>query len=422
VTGRFLGWRMVAIAFVAQNCAYGFTYGAYGTFIKAVGEEFSAPRTVTATGLALVSLLLGILGPVVGHVLARIPVRRVMTWGLLLLSAAWAAASFARDAWQFALSIGVLGGAGAACLGAVPAMTLVNAWFIEHRGRAAGAVMIPLFVTVVPSIAAAVTSAQGWRFTAMSIAAATLLALPLVRLIVDRPELVGQNPLGAVAKNGPDAAAPTDSVTHPLRRPVFWALMVASGLVFGSAVTMATHIVPYAIDTGVDSRHAALVLSVIGACGMPGAFLWGIVADRIGGARTLALLALTEALAWAALFTRPEYPRLLLLAATIGLCSGGGTPVKATVIAALFGRSAFSRVVGYSTFCMMPFTFTLPLLAARLYDLSGSYERVFAIHAAMFLLAGSVFLVIARLEKRSNGGRVTAKDPETVLLLKPNGR
>ena len=78
----FLGWRMVALAFLAQNLAIGLSFGSFGVLIKPVAGELPATRAMASLGIAVIMLLMGLSGPVLGVLLARYPIRRAMAQGL----------------------------------------------------------------------------------------------------------------------------------------------------------------------------------------------------------------------------------------------------------------------------------------------------------------------------------------------------
>lgn len=396
----FLGWRMVALVCVCTNIGVGFTFGAYGTFMAAMIAEFSASRSLASAGLSLMVACMGLFSPAAAYVVRRWSIRMALAAGLVLISAGWALMSFAASSWQFILAFGLLCGAGAACLIIVPPMTLVNHWFITHRGRAAGIVMVPVMLMLVPPLAAAGITEFGWRATALAMSLIALLLSPLTLLVIDRPQLIGQKPLGAGRQDEDEVPAVVSCAEQkgPTREPVFWVLMLCGGLYGAAGVAIGGHLVPFALGLGFDLSSAAFLLSIFGAAGLAGGFLGGTLADRIGGARTFAALAFLQVLAWSCLLVPSGYGFLALCAAVIGLCANAMLPVASTLFANVFGRDRFARVMGLFTLLTMPFNIVLPLLAGALYDLSGSYHQVFLICAALFAIAGTALCFVYRIE------------------------
>ena len=101
---------------------------------------------------------------------------------------------------MFLLGFSVIGGAGCAALGVIPATTLASNWFVARAGLAIGLVNLPLFVAVTPPVVAWIVGAPRLARCALDAMAALIVAmLPLLRLVVSRPEDVGQRALGAEA-------------------------------------------------------------------------------------------------------------------------------------------------------------------------------------------------------------------------------
>lgn len=400
---RFFGWRMVALACLCTNVSAGLTFGAYGTFMPAMIREFAASRSLASAGLSIMLASMGLLAPVAGYAVRRWSIRATLTLGFVLLSLSWGLMSIATNAWQFVLAFGLLCGPAAACLVIVPPMTLVNNWFIAQRGRAVGIVIVPILLMVVPPLAAAGITAHGWRATGLALALSALLMAPLMRFVIDRPENVGQIPLGAGGQGDGDASAdgdvpgglPQGSAT---REPVFWVLMLCAGLLSGSAVAFAGHLIAFTLGLGLTLRNAAYLLSVYAAAGLAGSFLGGLLADRIGGTWSFATIAFLQCIAWPCLLLHLGYGFLAFWIAVIGLCANALLPVCATLFANVFGRARFARVMGLFSLVTMPFNFILPLMAGGLYDYSGSYRSMFLICATLFAIAGVIACLVHRIE------------------------
>jgi MFS family permease len=385
---------MVALTFLCTNLVLGLTFGIYGPFVAGITVDFpGTSRSLLAGGLALVVTFMGLLAPVVGRAIGRWSIRRVMAGGLVSLALMLLLASVATSAWQFVAAFGLLGGVAAACLVIVPPTTLINNWFVEQRGKATGIVMIPFLVMAMPPVAAAAITSFGWRPTCTGLALMVVLLLPLTRLIVDRPADVGQTPLGA---GRAAAATPADTALaaeawSPAREPAFWATTYCGGIVAGAGVTISTHLVPYAAGAGHGLSSSAFLLTLMGGAGMAGGVLFGLLADRIGGARTLGVMCLVLALLWPALLGSSDYAALALVSAGFGLCMSAVIPVVATLFGNLYRSRSFAPIMGLYSLSAMPFGLVMPIVAGWLFDITASYRTVFLAFALLF--AGAVVLL-----------------------------
>ncbi|MGI9294419.1 MAG: MFS transporter [Pseudomonadales bacterium] len=402
---KFFGWRMVALGFAAQNIAIGTTFGSYGVLIKPVTEEFHAPRSVAALGIALITLLMGVVSPALGAALDRRSIRGIMSIGALLMAGGFVVASMAGNMTLFLLSFGVLIGLGSAMLGTLPAMTLVNNWFIDNRGLAIGIVSIPLVVAVAPPAVAALISWLDWRSTLLVLGAMGILLLPFLWLVVNRPEDIGQCAYrnaddtansGSVAEESGDAFTNQWTIATLLRSRRYWALVIFAGMVISGGIVIVTHIFAHATDAGISAQSAAILLSINGVCAMVGAFAFGWIADKLGPALAICLAAIVQLVAWSLLLTTTNFMFLSLIMTGIGLSGGGAHPAFAALLAQEFGQTSFGTALGLGALLMLPLTFAAAPFAGFLYDLNGNYALAFQIHIALFCAAALFFFGISR--------------------------
>jgi len=396
----FLGWRMVALAFLAQNLAIGLTFGSFGVLIKPVASELHASRAMASLGIAVIMLLMGLSGPVLGVLLARYPIRRVMSAGAVLMAGGFVLAARAESFPVFLLGFSVIGGAGCAALGVIPATTLASNWFVARAGLAIGLVSIPLFIAMTPPLVAWIVEGYGWRAALHALAAAFIAVLPLLQLVVSRPEDVGQCALGA------GAAAQTGRTNLPPEPPRqlsafvwsawYWGALSAAGLLSCGGIVLMSHLVPFATDRGIPTASAALLLSVNGVFSMAGALLFGHVADRIGPRATLGLIGLVQAACWSGIIFADRFMLFVPFLVGIGLCGGGTHTAFSALLNAAYGRASFANALGLATLLMLPFTFVAAPLAGWIFDSSGSYVIAFQVQIAAFLAAAVVYLVIYR--------------------------
>jgi MFS family permease len=390
---KFSGWRMVGIASLFTNIAMSFTFGVYGTFVTEIARQFPASRSVLSAGLALVMVMMGLLAPAVAAAIRRWSIRQVMMVGLLVLAADYALLSQARTAIQFVAIFGIVGGAAAAFTVFIPSVTLVNRWFVKHRGRATGAILAPLLLGIAPPLVAVSIGAYGWRVTALVMALVVLVTIPATRFLIDRPEDIGQRPLGDYAVRTGAPSLVTESATAPLLHSAsFWIVTICGGIVNSASITMTTHIILLATAKGISFQSAAFLVSVQAAVGLLGGVTFGSLADRFGGALALALICAVEFLVWPSLLVSGHYWSLAALVGAVGLCATGLTPSLATLLAQLFGRENAGRAIGYYALIAMPFNFGMPLATGLLYDGFGSYRVAFLTYACLFGACATVLL------------------------------
>jgi cyanate permease len=295
-----------------------------------------------------------------------------------------------------------LGGAAVSCLGVTPVSALVTRWFPERHGRALGFAFMPILVMLLPPIAGYLNVHYGWRTTALSTAFATLALVPLFAFV---REPAGGHAGPVALAHGVSSSASTAPASSNRFRPdsAFWLLAAAVGVFDGSAITMITHVIPYATETGIDYQKATLLISVMGLCGLAGAPLLGMLADRIGGAAALALVAVLLALGWTPYLFDPPFPVLAAAMALLGFCGGAFAALLSTALASRYHGAALGPAVGTAVLVALPFNFLLPLLAGYLHDVTGAYRATFAYQIAMFAFA---FVMLWAVMRRDSPGDV----------------
>jgi MFS family permease len=159
------------------------------------------------------------------------------------------------------------------------------------------------------------------------------------------------------------------------------------------------HIVPHARDIGISAIKAAGILSTIGGVSMVGRLVTGIAIDRMGSKRAMmgSLLILIISFSW--LLMAKELWMLYLFAVVYGLAHGGIFTVISPIVAEHFGISSHGVIFGIVVFSGTIGGAIGPLLAGHIFDLTGSYQLVFLILAAL----GTVSLVLTSLLRPVRG-------------------
>ncbi|WP_070934397.1 MFS transporter [Edaphosphingomonas haloaromaticamans] len=408
---HFSGGRMVAIAFIAQNLAVGPTYGAFGPLLHEFERTYGMSRAMVSLPLSLVVLAGGLMAPIIGALIGRLTIRYTLMLGAVLLAAGYVALALAPSGIAVLAIYGLMIGPGIAMMGMLPNATLVTNWYAERQGVMLGIVNMPLMVMAVPLATAWALPYLGLKGVLIALAALHAAILPLLWLVIDRPEAIGERPYGA---DGPIAAAQA-AAARPvpmlslLAMPVFLLTVVGSGLAVGAGVTKMVHLVPLVTERGWTLEQAALLSAISGGTGIAGSLLFGWLADRFGGGAALILNCVVQAAVWMILILPVGYGVLILDAVVIGMCGGGFITAKSVLVNHLFGRAAFARVMGLSGLLTVPFLFGMAPLAGWLRDVTGNYGLAVGAHMAGFAIAAACFALAAFAIGRERRGAGAAE-------------
>ena len=402
---RYYGWRIVAVAFIADFVGVGFFFYSYGVFFKSLANEFNSSRFGMSLGLPLANLVGAMIAPFLGQLLDRYSIRRVMIAGAILTSMGFAASSFITSLWQYYLVVGSFIAIGTSAMGNMASATLVANWFIQRRGTALGiaTVGISLSGLVMPPLATWLIEIVGWRasFQIYAVATALIVIAPVAMLVFNSPEDIGLHPDAA---SGPSEEEDTSSLDHSvtqrglLRDSRFWLLSITFGIGIGCLSAILTHLVPALTDQGFSAYWAATALSIAASCGIAGKFLFGWLVDRLDP-RIALWSCFGLQLIGVLLLTKPTTQIVQLGAAGIfGLGMGGVIPLQGSLIGIVFGRHAFGRAMGLLRPVQTPLAAMGVPLAGWLFDQQGNYQVAFLIFAAAYL-CGMILITRLKLPK-----------------------
>lgn len=323
----------------------------------------SLPYTVTTIGFALG----GVMG---GRLADRFGITVPLVIASLGLGAGFILDALSQSFLQFlviqAFVVGFIGSS--ATFG--PLVADVSQWFLKRRGIAVGIVASGNYVagTIWPPILERAVSAYGWRPSFMIIGLFCVLTMtPLALLLRPRPRF-------------DDRASPAAGSAKGLlpASPLLYRALVVAGLACCVAMSMPqVHIVAYCTDLGYGPAVGATMLSMMLGFGVVSRLLSGYFSDYLGGAGTLIIGSVLQALALLFYIPFDGLVSLYIVSAVFGLAQGGIVPSYALII-----RDHFpAREAGYRI--SMVFTATVLGMAlggwmsGEIFDLTGSYTAAF---------------------------------------------
>lgn len=380
-----LHWRVLVGCFlgIAAGGASLFFYSS-GVFLKPVAATFGVSRATASLAPLLGALILGMSAPLMGWFTERWGTLRValccyvgMGIGFCLL------ATVAHD---FTTFLAITCGLGLACGGTSPGVLTrpVVLAFRRQRGIALGLVVAGTGVgaVAIPMLLVRVIGPYGWQGGYLALAAVLAVLAPAALWFLRHS---AEQPLRA-GRPGRDA--------DPVRVPVNWLdplmlrLMGVFLLVSLAALGSVVHVVPMITDRGIPAevagRHAALLGASIIGCRL----LTGWLLDRFEAAGLTAVLFTTAAGGMVMLASHQPAlltPGVLLLGLAVGsehdlaayLVSRYFAPRYALVFGVMYAITALGASFG-------------PLIAARVFDATGSYDRWLWGAMAMLLSAAAL--------------------------------
>jgi MFS family permease len=395
-------WLRLVIALVVGTAACVGTWSVV-VVLPSVQQEFGTLRAGASLPYTCVMLGFGFGNIAMGRIADRYGILVPIVLGALLLGFGYMIAGATETLWQFALVhlfIGVGGGAGFS-----PLIADLSHWFRRHRGLAVvfGASGSYLAGVIWPQVITWGLAHHGWRATHIGIGIVVLaVMLPLAGFFRRRPSAAS-----LAAAEAASAGARGDLGLTP--NQLQW-LLAAAG--FSCCVAMAmpqVHLVAYCGDLGYGVARGAEMLSLMLGLGIISRIGSGFVADRIGGAATLALGSLMQGLALFLYLWFDGLTSLFIVTGIFGLFQGGIVPMYAVIIREyLPAREAGARIgiVMSATILGMAFG---GYVSGAIFDAFASYRSAFLNGLAWNLLNLSIVCwLMMRARRAASGGGMQA--------------
>jgi len=394
----FYGWFVVAgtfaVTFVGFGCAYSFS-----AFLLPLQHDFAASRGSIALVFSIAGFFYFALGVITGPLADRFGSRLLAVVGMILTGAGLIAASVAQTLLQVYLAYGLGVGLGIGC-SYVPAVAAVQRWFLRRRGFASGLAVsgIGVGTLVVPPLAKFMIDAFDWRETYLILGIfAIVVGAGMAMLIEDDPSERGLGVDGdppAAAASG--SAAPGGAIRVAITTRRFIGLYAACFICSFGLFVPFVHLVPYALDHGVASSAAVLLVGAIGVGSTAGRFLLGGMADRLGRPLSFLIMFVGMGLSFVIwLFSVSLWP-LAAFALVYGVFYGGFVALAPAVVIDYFGSRQASSLIGIVYTSVAFGTLVGPSAAGFVFDLSHSYTLPILLSIGVYVVATAILAVTSK--------------------------
>ena len=187
----------------------------------------------------------------------------------------------------------------------------------------------------------------------------------------------------------PEARAlkPYVLLREALRTPTFRWFYLATVLASPVMFIPFAHLSASARDLGLQEAQAVGLVGLIGVGSLVGRFSIGLLADRLGRARTLVLMQLSMCLSYLLWAAAGGYPLLALYALWFGLSYGSIVSLLPAICMDCFGGRSVASVVGALYSGAAVGNLLGPVLAGAAFDHLGHYQGVMGACLVLALLA-----------------------------------
>ncbi|MGB7242696.1 MAG: MFS transporter [Sulfitobacter sp.] len=326
--------------------------------------EATMPYTLTMIGFALGNFVIG-----------RAVDRFGVSWALIVaacgIAAGFILAIFSPSIAILSLAQLLVGFSSAVGFG--PLMADISHWFVRRRGIAVAITASGNYLSgaIWPMLMAGLLEGSGWRYVYAVMTVVTLLGVIPLALALRRQ-------LPHHVKTAAQAKSLLNAQTSGLSPRALQYLLGLAGI--GCCVAMSmpqVHIVSYCVDLGYGPAVGAEMLSLILLGGAVSRISSGLLADRLGGVRTLLIGSSLQCIALFLYLPSGGLVSLYVVSLVFGLSQGGIVPCYALIVREYMPAKEAGARVG---FVLMATILGMALggwMSGWIFDLTGSYELAF---------------------------------------------
>lgn len=408
--GRFYyGWVMLFMGFICMFIAYVIKANCSSLFYTPICEEFGITRTVYAQTNTTMTVCMLIGSAYIGKIMTKYKLKYVLPIFTVVICICYLLMSKSTAMWQLLVLNGIQGFMWAGMTN-LPVNIMISNWFgpkvkgtalsIGMLGSGAGAlVWVPMMKNIMAN--------SGWRATYVAMAGVMAIMIPLAFfLCVNLPEEKGfKRRIGDPTQEEIDATGGVAitkrgvSGKDALKLPRWWCQWFAALITMICASGFTTQAVAYFTDLGVENG-AAIYAAALGTL-ILGKFLVGAISDIINIKRVAVIAPLFYGgvfICLAMCSKNMAWSKGVIFCYMIG----GAIPsvVPALVTVRNFGDKDYGLMSGWMNMAGNVGQIIGPILAALVFDITGTYVMAWYVFAGLFVLVAILYYLSGVLNKK----------------------
>ena len=343
----------------------------YVIVLPAVQSEFGVDRATASIPYTTTMIFFALGNIVVGRLIDRIGMMLPALAAGVSLGLGFSIASQVEAMWQLSIVHGVLIGIGTGSMFG-PLMANISHWFVRRRGIAVATVACGNYFAgmLLPLVLQDSVVTEGWRPIYLAIGAFSVVTIAPLALLL-RKEGPKHDHIDRIT-----GVAGTEQLRMAAFTPrTMQTLLAVAG--FGCCVAMSmpqVHIVAYCVDLGYGLARGAEMLSVMLAAGVVSRLAFGVLADYIGGVRTLLLGSVLQCVALTLYLPFDGLASLYAVSFIFGLFQGGIVPSYALIIREYLPAREAGRRIGTVIFATIGGMAFGGWVTGWIYDVTASYQ------------------------------------------------
>lgn len=341
------------------------------TIMPALEAEFATSRATTSLPFTMNMIGFALGNLVIGRIIDKIGVTLSVMAAAIVSAAAFLLSTMTDDIYLLAGVHLFLGFGTAAGFG--PLITDISHWFLKQRGIAVALIASGNYLAggIWPLFLSDILAEDGWRAAYLMLAGITLVVILPLALLLQRklPEAGHQIATQQVNENIQKTRI------SPMRLQL---LLCVAGVACCVAMSMPqVHIVSYCVGLGYGPAVGAEMLSLMLFGGVISRIGSGLIADRIGGIRTLLLGSFAQGVALVMYLPFDGMASLYVVSFIFGLSQGGIVPSYALVVREFLPPREAGARIGVVIMMTIIGMALGGWMSGWIYQVTGSYQAAF---------------------------------------------
>jgi predicted MFS family arabinose efflux permease len=361
---------------------------AIGLTLKPMVEELGWVRG--EVGLAVFAYLVvsAVATYLAGRLADRAGPRLLLNAGVAMSGLGIGLMCLVAEPWHAVLLYGVVFAVGNGMASLTPVGVMVTRAFPGRAGFANSAVISGMCLGQLVMIAAlaALLARIGWRSVFVWLGVAHLVLIPFLLMALPR----------RIERGGPVAANGGLGVREAARTRAFWLLLAVYAICGFDDFFVATHVVAFAQDRGVDGMLAGNLLAFMGLTGLLGLLATGLVSDRAGPVWTSAFAFAARVAVFGLIAVDQSTVSIAVFALVFGATFMVTAPMTVLFVRDHFGMKHLGALTGLITMVHQIFGGIGAWGGALIFDATGSYDAAFVLALAVSALALTLTLGLRR--------------------------
>ena len=387
-------WLILAAGFSILFFSGGSRF-AFGLMLKPMSEDLEVSRSTLSLAVTMFMVVCALAMPFVGRLVDRWSLKGAIAIGALISAVGLALMGQVQSSWQVFAVYGVVYALGNSGTSIAPVVVMVSQWFIERRGVATSIAVSGNAIgqLVIVAALASALAVIGWRTSYTVLAVANIAILLPLTLLVVRP---GPPPETQVAQSAPGSDPPPQPLTlrQALTSGPFLLLVGIYAICGIQDFFIATHIVAFAQDQGVDDVMAGNLLALMGVMGLVGVFAAGVMADAYGAARPTALCFLMRIGIFILILPLQNTPVILIFGLLYGFTFLITAPLTVVFLGNIYGPNRLGTLTGTVSMIHQIAGGVGALAGGWIFDMRGSYDAAFVLMLALSIIATALTLMV----------------------------